>query len=214
MGLLPVPKPQGNAAPLAAREGGAPEAMPPEQQDEESNVSPEEQAQYETFVTKAADIIYGEGKVMPEILEALSPGKDAPAPGEQREGGNPAVIALANTAVQVIQKLDVASHEANAPVSDDVLYHGGVEVIEMLAEVAEAAGIHAYTEEELNGALFQAVDDYRPIAIAMGRTNDETLKGQFSEALDADAQGRLGDLLPGMGGATMGEPPVQAEEPQ
>lgn len=192
----------------------------------ESNVSPEEQEQYNLFMAKVADILYGPGggtaKVMPEILESLSAAKgsggeatvEGVAPGEELEGekGNPAVLALANTAVQVVQKVDTAGFEAGSPVSDEVLYHAAVETIELLAEVAETAGIHEYSEEELNGALYQAVDLYRPIAEELGRTDQETLKGQFAEVNQADQEGRLGELLPGIEGATMGEPPVQAEQ--
>lgn len=165
---------------------------------EESNVSPEEQKQYDTFMEKAADIIYGdkEGEVMPEILASLKPASE---PAEDPAGGNPAVLALANTATQIVQKLDVASKEAGQQVSDDVLYHGGAEVIELLAEIAEAAGIHEYTEEEINGALIQAVDNYRPIAEEMGRTDADTLKKQFGEVVAADEQGKLGQVVPGLG---------------
>lgn len=211
MGLIPTPMPQDSAAPMAPPQQGAPPPEAQGQDDAQANVTPEEQQQYDTFVKKAADIIYGDGKVRPEILTSLQAAKDAPPPGEQGKNGNPAVLALANTAVQVVQKLDVSAKQANYQITDDVLIHGGTEVIEMLAEVAEAAGLHSYTPDELNGALFQAIDSYRPIAIGEGRTSDATLKGQFNEVLDADSQGKLGDLLPGAGDATMGQPPVQAQ---
>jgi hypothetical protein len=213
MGLLPTP--QGNAAPLDAPAQGVqpPQGDPnaPAQGEEESNVSPEEQQLYDTVVKKAGDIIYGDGKVMPEILHSLEPARE---PAKDPAGGNPAVLALANTAVQIVSKLDISSKEQNIEIPDDVLYHAGAEIIEMLAEVAEAAKIHDYTQEEINGALVQAVDSYRTIAERMGRTNDETLKGQFKEILDADSQGRLGDVVPGLGDQTVGEPPVQPNQPE
>jgi hypothetical protein len=89
--------------------------------------------------------------------------------------------------------------------------HGGQAVIEELAEIADAAKIYDYTPEEMTGALQQAIDIYRPKAIQDGRTNEETLKGQFAEINEADAAGKLGDVLPGLGQQTVGEPPVQAE---
>lgn len=194
MGLLPTPMQQGQAP--------QPDAQPMEApQEEQSNVSPEEQAEYDTFVQKAGEIIYGEGEVMPEILESLAPARE---PAQDPAAGNTAVQALANTAVQVVQKLDVASKEAGAQVSDDVLYHGGAEVVEMLAEVAEEGGIYTFTEEEIQGAFFQAVDSYRSIAQAMGRTDEETLKQQFGEVVAADEQGKLGELLPGAEALTAG----------
>ncbi len=201
----------------------------------EGNVSPEEQDQYNMFMEKVGDILYGAGegagKIMPEILQSLSGAKgggqptddegaetspdDEGAEGEGGDKGNPAVMALANTAVQVVQKIDTAGFEAGNPVSDEVVYHAAVETIELLAEISEKAGIHDFSEEELTGALYQAVDLYRPIAEELGRTNEDTLKQQFGEISEADKQGKLGELLPGFDGATMdggaSPPPVQAQ---
>jgi hypothetical protein len=180
-----------------------PEGMEAETEDE-ANVAPEEQAEYDGFVHAAMDLIYSgkSAKVMPEILEALKPASE-PA-GDQ---GNPAVLALANTAVQVIQRVDTAGFEAKKPVSDDVLYHAAQEIIEQLGEVAEAAGIHEYGEDELSGALFQAVDLYRPIAIELGRTTEDKLKSQFGEIEQADKAGKLGEMFGLPGGAA--QPPVE-----
>ena len=196
MGLMPTPmQPGEQPAPMGQQ--------PSEEAD--ANVSPEEQEQYNEVVKQAAGIIYGKGKVMPQILEALKPAKDAAQPegaqdeqGEQSTAGNPAVQALAATATQVVQKLDTAAHEQGYQITDDVLYHAGVEILEMLAEVAETAGFHSYSEDELQGALYQAIDNYRPIAERMGRTDDATLKQQFGEIVAADEQGKLGEVLPGL----------------
>jgi hypothetical protein len=259
MGLMPTP----TAAP--SQDAPAPDDSQAAQpgDDQESNVSPEEQQQYETVMHKAADIIYGNGKVMPEILKALEPAKDAPpapqgdgdgadaesaaedqgesqpmpgdgdgtdtegggedqgegqppAPGDQggqQAGkGNPAVMALANTATQVVQKLDTSAKEANFQISDDVLYHAGAEIVGMLAEIAEAANIHSYSEEEIQGAFFQAVDNYRPIAERMGRTDDQTLKAQFGQIVQADEQGKLGELLPGADSQQGAQPQPEGQQ--
>jgi hypothetical protein len=219
------------------------EEMPPQEEtapgeeDDEANVSPEEQKDYDRFVHAAMDIIYtgDPPKVMPEVLQSLQagakpgvaptpapgemppqapPAADAPAPGEAppadgQEGapqaGNPAVIALANTAVQITQKVDSDDKAAKKMVEDEVLYHAAREIVEQLADIAEAAGIHDYSEEEMNGAFFQAVDLYRPIAVELGRTTDDKLKEQFGEVEQADQNGKLGELLPGLG-----EPQAQA----
>ncbi len=189
--------------------------------DDESGVTPEEQAQYDDFVGKASDLIHGGDKeeVLPEILESLRGGQqpkaddpdmaEAPANAAPVEGEAPTngpILALANTAVQICQKLDVDSAEAGTPWTDDVLFQGAVEVIEMLGEIAEAANIHVYSEEDLEGAFYQAVDLYRPIAIEMGRTTDEDLKGQFAEIEEAGKDGRLDKVMAEAGANT--EPPV------
>lgn len=203
MGLLPTPKPQGNAAPEASAEG----ARDPSKyvEDGEPNVTPEEQAEYDQFMENALTLIYGDGQVRPEVLQALQVGEQQP------NGPNPAILALAQTAVTIVSKLDDSAREAGKPVSDDVLMHGGEAVVEELGEVSEAAGIYDYSEEELTGAFQQAIDMYRPKAIQDGRTSEDTLKGQFAEINEAESAGRLGDVLPGLGEATAGDPPVQAE---
>lgn len=208
MATAPPMMPQGNAAPMVE---GQPMPSYGEDGGEGQGFSAEEQAEYEDFVTRANDLIHGgeKAEVMPEILESLGRGRakvEAPEGGEAPTNGP--ILALANTAVQIIQKLDVDAMEAGKPWSDDVLQQGATEVIGMLDEVAEAAGIYVYSEEDVNGAYFQAVDLYRPIAIEMGRTTDETLKGQFAEIVEADKAGRLSDVLPGAGTAT-GEPPME-----
>ena len=209
MGLLPISKPTGNAAPEVSAEGAPPAPGEATINSEDGNVSPEEQAEYDEFVGHAMDLMYKDGEegaaVMPEILEALNVGP----PQGAEEGANPAIMALAQTAVTIITKLDDSAREQGRVISDDVLMHGGVEIIEQLGDIAEAANFYDYSEEDMIGAFQQAVDLYRPKLIADGRTTEETLKAQFAELNEADAAGKLGDVLPGLGEATMGEPPVQ-----
>lgn len=210
MGLLPTAKPTGNEAPLANETGGAGVA-PEAAMDEEPNVSPEEQEQYNQFMEKAADLIYTDDhEVEPTILEALR----VPPETEGPEGGSPPIMALANSAFQIVKKLDSSASEQGISISDDVLAHAGQEIVEEIGEVARAANIYDYDEDELTGAYLQAIDLFRDYAIASGRTSKETLVAQFGEIEEADKAGKLGDIMPGMGGETMGEPPVQAPPQQ
>ncbi len=172
--------------------------------DADSNVSPEEQAQYSQFEKNYIDLIYtDDNQVRPEILESLRSGSGAQV-DTQGEATPPHILALASTAVTLVEKLDDSAREAGKPLTDDVLTQGGVSVIEELAEVAEAAGIRDYSEDELSGATTVAFDLYRDKAIADGRTDEDTLKGQFDELLQADQQGRVQDVMPELGGANGG----------
>lgn len=175
--------------------------------EEQGNVSPEEQAQYDQFMENALTLIYVQGQdggeVRPEILQAL---QVQPEEGAPQEGTpNPAVLALAQTTVTIVSQLDDSAREAGQPVTDDVLYHGGLAVTEELAEVADAAKLYDYTEEDIAGAFAQAVDMYREKAIADGRTDKQTLEGQFNEVNQAEAAGQLDSVLPGLGGAPQKE---------
>lgn len=197
--------------------------------DEQPNVSPEEQAQYDQFMGNALKLIYTPEGVRPEVLQALQAAKGAPAAAptgeqaeggqpeggegetpaakEQQQGGNPAVLALAHAGVTIVSQLDDSARQAGKPISDDVLYHGGLDVLQELAEVAQAAKIHDYSEEEITGAWAQAVDMYRPKAIKDGRTTEDTLKQQFGEINQADEAGNLGTVLPGLGSGGPGQQP-------
>lgn len=204
--------------------------------DGEPNVTPEEQAQYEEAVKNGLRLIYADGQVRPQILEALKTGANpapaaadappaapTPAPVEGApEGGpaadagtmppmqaetppaedggshpSPAVFALANTAVQVVMKLDDSARQANKPLDNDVLLHVGIAMISELAEVTEAAKIHTYTEDEKSGALTVAMDMYREKAVKDGRTTPEQLQSEFEQAVQADKAGKLHEVLPG-----------------
>lgn len=204
---------------------GAPPSQSKYIDDETPNVSPEEQAEYEEFMKNVQTLIYAdveEGtRVRPEILQALQGAGQAPAAQDappqgadpQAQGqGNPAVMALAHTAVTLVTQIDDSARKAGRPISDDVLQEGALDTIRELSEVATNANIHDFKEQDIMGAYVQAIDMYRPKLIEDGRTSEETLKGQFAELSDADAAGKLGDILPGMGGATVGEPPVQPQQ--
>lgn len=178
----------------------------------DSNVSPEEQEQYSKFEQGYMQLIYdGQGGVRPGIIEALQKEGGGAAPEQQQnmqedpdaqEIGQtpPQIFALANATVVIVEKLDDTAREAGDPLTDDVLVQGGVAVLEELAEVANAAGIHDYTQEELSGATTVAMDLYREKAIADGRTDADTLKGQWDEVIAADQEGRLDQVVPGVKG--------------
>ena len=194
MGLMPqqmnVP-PQDQAA--------APERDPARYTDEaDSGVSPEEQEQYSKFEENYMRMIYTEeGQVNPQILESLK--NPAPLPREMEgQAPPPPVAALATTAIDIIQTLDDSAREAGKPITNDVLVQGGVAVIEELAEVAEAAGVHDYSEDELSGVVTLAMNMYRDKALADGRTDEEALNQDWSEIKQANEQGRDEELLGAM----------------
>lgn len=196
MGLL-----QNAGAPTGQEpaQAAAPNPEKYEESSEGGNVSPEEQAEYDQFMDNAASLMFVEGgesghEVQPSILEALQ----AP-PADEGGNVNPKILALANAAVTIVTGLDDSARAAGKPVSDDVLMHGAEEIIEQLGEIAETAGIAEYTPEDLTGAFQQAIDMYRPKLIQDGRTDEETLKGQFNEINQAEANGQLGEMLPGLG---------------
>ncbi|WP_375188396.1 hypothetical protein [Sphingobium yanoikuyae] len=204
MGLMPA---QTNGQPQGQMQPGQDQRDPSRYTDDSDNgVSPEEQAQYSQFEQNYMRLIYTDGgEVNPEVLKALQSGSGAQV-DTQGEGTPPHIMALASTAVTIVTKLDDSAREANKPLSDDVLTQGGVAVIEELAEVAEAAGIHDYSEDELSGATAVAFDMYRDKAISDGRTDENTLKSQFDQVLSGEDRS-----LEAMAGGGQQQPQEEAE---
>ncbi len=180
----------------AATAGQSPTAAaPPTGQtgDEQPNVSPEEQQVYDIFVDNVFSALYDE-KALPQTIEAL------------KGDGNP-VDGLANTAVTAFIRVQDSAEEAGAPLSPDVLFHGGVEVVENLADFAEQAGIHTFKQEEIEAALFQAMDIYRSAKGGDGPPNPEIVQ-DFEQIVALDKAGKIDEIAPGLterfGGAQPG----------
>lgn len=202
MGLMPdkMSAPGGMPAPQAGRPPmDQPQGDPRYTDEEDSDVSPEEQAQYSKFEENYLKMIYADGgEVNPEIMKSLSEPAQIP-PEMEGEQPSPPIAALGTTAVTIIETLDDSAREAGKPLSDDVLTQGGIAVIEELAEVAEAAKIHDYTDDEMQGAVTFAMFLYKDKAIADGRTDADTLGKQWGQIQQLNSEGRDDELLGAMG---------------
>lgn len=175
------------------------EAAPAQQGGEESNVSPEEQEQYNAFVANGMNLIYEE-KGLQNMVKSLD--------GD----GNP-VGGLANTLVNVVSRLEGSAEQSGKPIDDDVLYHGSVELLEQLAEMAEKANVHEFSEEDLESALYLALDQYREAKQQQGKLPEDGLKSDFQQIMQAEQNGTLNDILPGVEEYAQRAPkPDQAQE--
>ena len=181
-GLL-TQQPGGVPAAASAPAQGAPT---PAQGDsgEQPNVSPEEQAIYEQFVNNAFSAIYDE-KSLPSIIESL------------KGDGNP-VEGLANTAVGVVARVQDSAEQAGQALPPEVVFQAGVEILEDLAELAEKAGVHDFTPEELEGATFQAMDRYRELKGGADGAAFQGAKEDFNKIVAIDQAGRLDEAVPGL----------------
>lgn len=187
-----------------APQGGAPDPSRVSDSDEDGeqpNVTPEEQAQYDAFVNNGLKVIYGsdeeggEPGARPDILNRL---KESSDPLEN----------LANTTVWLVTMLETSAEKGGNQLDDSVVMHGGKAILEELAEVSEAANIHDFTEEEMEGAWYRGLDLYRETATQDGRVDPDALKEQFGEIQRADEQGRMGDVLPQLGTEAGGKTPT------
>jgi hypothetical protein len=156
----------------------------PEQEMAHGNVDPAEQAQYDRFVNNGMELMNSE-KTMPQLLKTL-------------EGDGDPVEGLANALFMIVSRLDDSASGAGAEISGDVKMHAGQdEFLPHLVELAEAAGVHGYTPEEQEAALFKALDLYRDNQQQQGKLPTEELGQDMNDLVAADQQGRLDEMVPG-----------------
>lgn len=150
---------------------------------DEGNVSPEEQDKYEAFVKNGMEIIYNKD-IIPQLLQNVA---QAPSPQE----------GLANAASLVVMRLEDSAEQNNVQVDGEIKMQGGLEIMEALTELVEAAGIHEYTEEEMEGAYYQAIDKYRETRQAQGKLNPADYEQDMQMLIQADRQNALDQVVPG-----------------
>lgn len=155
----------------------------PQDGEDESNVTPEEQAQYERFVGNGMNLIYDE-KVMPGLIKRMS------------VGGDP-VEALASVTSQVLLKVMQSAAKAGKPITDDaLLLQGGLELLELLAELAQVAKIHSYTDQEKEAAGYRAADLVREQMAQNGQLDQAQQQKDAQEWVQADRTGQLDQMAP------------------
>lgn len=169
-----------------AQGGGMPMAQPPESGDGQSNVTPEEQAQYDAFVDQAYRIIYSE-QTFQQFMERLRQSAEAD-PAE----------ALARLTVMVVVRVQESARRNGRQTDPEVVFHAGVEILESLADTADKAGIHTYTPDEIEAASLVAMDMYRTMAGEIGLVDQQAAQRDLAMFEEADRAGQLDKVLPGV----------------
>jgi len=173
----PQGMPQEAVAPDAdTQEGGQP--------DIEGNVSPEEQAEYDQFVDKGLQLIYNEA-MTDKILERLQASE------------NP-IEGLANVTFMVVEKLVNSAKKSGKEFSGDVKFHGGVEILEDIANLAAEAGVHEYTEEELESSIYATLDLYGEMELKSGSHDQGAAQEDMANLIQMDQDGSLEQEFPGL----------------
>lgn len=197
---MPAPPDDAGMEPEASAEPSAEPGAEP-------NVSPEEQAQYDRFIANGLRLIF-EGNRDQAILARIE------------KGANP-VEGLASATLFIVMRLKESAEKAGQQISNDVLFHGGMEIMENVAELAKRAKLHAYTPKEIEQALYVALDQYSTQEVQKGTIDKESLQQDFQMLMDADKGGKLEELLPGitakakeLGGAGAAEEPAPEPEPE
>lgn len=204
-----------SSAPMQGLPGGAPMSDAPAGDDMEApasdqpNVSPEDQALYDKFITNAGEMMYvGEGndELNPTIIANLR-GEFSPEAMSMLQKADPPinpqspVDQLAATVIVMLLSLEDSAVQAGTDPSDDVILAVGADLLEQIAHVAETAGIATYSEDNINGAATRAMVIYGSTSPYV---DQEQLTEEFKQVQAADKAGTLGQLVPGMDEAMQG----------
>lgn len=200
----PVDGPMAQGAAPAA----APTSPPPGAADDAAGAepgqqpaSPEEQAQYEKFVRASLEILYPPdkpGEPNPAILQNLQGKFEKPALAFFEQAQPPLTDSpLDSAAATTVIVTMMTENTGGEKFADDVVYHGGKAIAEELIEMAEAAKIHEFSEQDLETVTYRAVDLYR---IASPRADPVALTEAFKTLMEANDAGTLNKVLPGLPG--------------
>jgi hypothetical protein len=144
--------------------------------------TPEEQQIYEKFVNNALNLVYDEkGQMRPEVVESLK----NPDP----------VKGLATAVASIVFSADKSAENAGLKVDGEILLHGGAEIARAIADYAGEAGIHKFTDQEMEAVGAQASDKFREL---LGKgVNQQAAQEDFQAMIQASKSGNLDSILPG-----------------
>jgi hypothetical protein len=192
------PMPNEEAEPEAPEEG-APgllgEEGAPMDGEEQPNVAPEEQDIYSEFVDKCYLVLYSP-KAFKQTIDSLNATDDPK-------------MNLANIVVVAVKHVSDSARKAGKQIPVDVLMHGGKEVMEDMADLSAKVGLHEFTPDELEGAVYIAMDLFREMQKADGTFDEEGAKEDVRTAMMAEREGRLDEVIPGA--SERAAPPAEDE---
>ena len=188
----------GKAMMDGAPPGPAPEQQPAPGGDEPTDgrepASPEEQAAYEGYVNAAMEVIMGDGGEPDPMVLANLKGEYDQATAQRFAKADPPlrpldkapIDPLAAATVAVLLQIEDIAAQSGAELQDEIVYNGGAEIMSVLTEISETAGIHTYSDDDLEVAWYRGCDLYR---ISSQRVDPEQLKQEFGAFIEADKAG-------------------------
>lgn len=143
------------------------------------NATPEQQAQLREFVRNGQLLIYDK-TLFHTIVDRF---RNADDPVEQ----------LATMAVLVVKRL---YDSAKGQLDPAVVFHGGTEIVDELAELSEKAKAHAFTDEEKQAALYRGMDKFRSMEQRLGNVDRGEAQQEWGRLKAADQSGQLDQAVP------------------
>jgi len=200
--------PPGSAGPAPGMGGGQPPApQDPAAPDGSNQATPEEQEQYDHFVSNALNLIADpkNTKVRESVINLLG-------------SGNP-VEALASAAVYVVDAVEKSAAKNGIELPPAVMMEGGTEIVGALADLQAAKNIADLEPGDVDAAYLKAVDMYREKN--KDRLDPAVAQEDMQTLTQADQAGTIDQLLPGINEAAgqikqgiEKEPDAPAAEPK
>lgn len=163
-----------------------------------------EQAAYNKFVGFSMMMLYSD-KFLAQAIEML---KD----------DEPVRQSVAKIASMLALRAFVAAKEQDFELPAAAVLHGGAEIVELVAEVAEAAGLPPMTPDEIEAAWYLAADLFRSGIEGRGLLNTEAVAEDMEHFRKMDEAGELHkvarDIGVVSGGFSQMGAPKQVDGPQ
>lgn len=149
--------------------------------------SSEEQAQYDMAIDRALKVIYDD-KMLPTITQKL-------------KGSSP-VESVGPLVAMVMTRVDDAAADAGDALTDDVLFHGSRELVEDLLDLHAMVNGATPDDEQIEGTFNRAMLELARARAANGKADPAQAEEELKEMASADRRGGLGQMLPGIEGAS------------
>ena len=121
--------------------------------------SPEQQEQYNKFVLMGMSALLSED-FMPKAVQML---KSAPSKSD----------AMARIGSTIVGRMYDSAKQQGQPIDPTVMVHGGLEIMQQIGEMAQAAGLEDVTDEDIETAYYLAADQLNDVLGAQGAFDAE-----------------------------------------
>lgn len=149
---------------------------------QKTNVTPEEQAQLQRFVHNGQLMIYDQ-KAFHTIVDRL----------KSEAGEEDPVGTLAQLSVMIVKRL---YDSAQRQIDPAVMFHGGIEIMGIIADLSKDAKAHEYTDEEKEAALYKGMDQFRAMEQQSGGIDQKAAQADWENMRQADQGGEIDKGLP------------------
>jgi hypothetical protein len=108
------------------------------------------------------------------------------------------VQALAQTAVQVVVRVEDSMEQHGHPLNLNMTFEAGAETVTDLTDAMAKAGVHTYSQQEIDAAFLRAVDMYRLLRQQQGRLDPAVFQQIIQQMKQAQSSGTLDHQFPGL----------------